>query len=221
MVGASPAPVVAILTRAPASGGKTRLFTSLGVPTDPVLLTALLLDTLDGAAAPGVRRVIAVTPPEACDDVRRIAGGVEVMPQPAGDLGDRMRGVMTALFAGGAPAVAVIGSDVPHLPPATVVEAFSRLSRDPGTLVLGPAADGGYYLLASTRVPEVFAGIEWGSARARAQTEAAAAKDGFTVHHLATMSDVDSADDLRRACASGRGRRTAEWARGNLQDGLK
>ena len=69
-----------MLTRAPSSGGKTRLFTSLGIPSDPALLTALLLDTLDGAAAPGVRRVVAVTPPDACDDLRRSIGGVEVVP---------------------------------------------------------------------------------------------------------------------------------------------
>ena len=149
MVVASSAPVVAILTRAPSSGGKTRLFASLGLPGDPALLTALLLDTIDGAAAPGVRRVIAVTPAEACDDVRRLAAGVDVMPQPDGDLGDRMRGVMAALFELGAPAVALIGSDLPHLTPATIAEAFACVADDADTLVLGPAADGGYYLIAA------------------------------------------------------------------------
>jgi hypothetical protein len=218
MVDASSAPVVAILTRAPGSGGKTRLFASLGVPADPELLTALLLDTLDGAAAPGVRRVIVVTPPDACDDVRRIAGGVEVVPQPDGDLGERMRGLMAELFARGAPAVAVIGSDLPHLTAAPIVEAFSCLARDPDALVLGPAADGGYYLIASRRVPDVFANIEWGSARARAQTEQAAVNDGFTVHQVAMLEDVDSADDLRRACATGRGRRSAEWLHASFSE---
>jgi glycosyltransferase A (GT-A) superfamily protein (DUF2064 family) len=139
------------------------------------------------------------------------------MPQPDGDLGDRMRGAMAELFARGAPAVAVIGSDLPHLTPPTILEAFSALARDPDALVLGPAADGGYYLIAARRVPDVFADIEWGSARARAQTEQAAVNDGFTVHHLATMADVDSADDLRRACATGQGRRTAAWVRAFLR----
>jgi rSAM/selenodomain-associated transferase 1 len=211
MVDASSAPVVAILTRAPSSGGKTRLFTSLGLPGDPALLTALLLDTVDGAAAPGVHRVIAVTPAEACDEVRRLTAGVDVMPQPDGDLGDRMRAVMAALFEQGAPAVALIGSDLPHLTPATIAEAFACMGGDAGTLVLGPADDGGYYLIAARRVPGVFAGIEWGSAAALAQTEAAAARDGLTVRRLAPMSDVDSAADLRRACATGRARRTSAW----------
>ena len=210
MVDASSAPVVAILTRAPSSGGKTRLFTSLGLPGDPALLAALLLDTVDGAAAPGVRRVIAVTPPEACDEVRRLAAGVDVIPQPGGDLGERMRGVMAALFEQGAPAVAVIGSDLPHIMPSTIAEAIACMVDD-ATLVLGPADDGGYYLIAARRVPDVFTGIEWGSARVLAQTEQAAVRDGLTVRRLAPMSDVDSAADLRHAGATGRAPRTSAW----------
>ena len=211
MVDAANAPVVAVLTRAPSSGGKTRLFTSLGVPSDPALLAALLLDTLDGAAAPGVRRVVAVTPPESCDEVRHIVGDVEVLPQPDGDLGDRMRGVMGALLARPAAAVALVGSDVPHINRPAIVEAFGIVSRDRDALVLGPAGDGGYYLIAAARLPAVFSDMSWGSAGVCSRTEAAALKDGFTVHHLATMNDVDTADDLRRASATGRAPRTAAW----------
>jgi glycosyltransferase A (GT-A) superfamily protein (DUF2064 family) len=161
-----------------------------------------------------VRRVVAVTPPEACDEVRRIVGEVEVMPQTDGTLGDRMRAIMDAQFSRGAPAVALIGSDLPHLTPATVAEAFALVARDQDALVLGPAADGGYYLIAARRLPDVFSGIEWGSARVRAQTEHAAMAGGFRVHHLPTMADVDTSDDLRSASASGLARRTAAWLAG-------
>ena len=215
MVDAPDAPVVAVLTRAPSSGGKTRLFKSLGVPSDPTLLTALLLDTLDGAAAPGVRRVVAVTPPETCDEVRRIVGDVDVMPQPEGDLGARMRAIMAALLDGGAPAVALIGSDLPQLTPAVVSEAFARVARDPDALILGPATDGGYYLIAARRLPEVFSNIDWGGARVCDQTEEAAVGDGFHVHRLQTMSDVDSVDDLHRAGSGMLARRTAAWLAGS------
>ena len=211
MVDAADAPVLAVLTRAPSSLGKTRLFASLGLPPDPKLLTALLLDTLDGAAVPGVRRVVAVTPASACDEVRGIVGDVEVMAQPEGDLGERMRATMTALFARGAPAVALMGSDVPHITAATVADAFALVARDPAALVIGPAADGGYYLIAAQRVPDVFSGIEWGSGHVLAQTERAAAVRQFRVHHLATVADVDTVDDLRRAARSGRAPRTAAW----------
>ena len=211
MVDAADAPVLAVLTRAPSSGGKTRLFASLGLPPDPSLLAALLLDTLDGAAVPGVRRVVAVTPASACDEVRDIVGDVEVMAQPEGDLGERMRATMTALFARGAPAVALMGSDAPHIAAATIAEACALVVRDPDALVLGPSADGGYYLIAAQRVPDVFSGIEWGSEDVLAQTERAAAAHQFHVHHLATMADVDTADDLHRAVRSGRAPRTAAW----------
>ena len=211
MVDAASAPVVAILTRAPSSGGKTRLFASLGLAPDPALLTALLLDTLDGAAAPGARRVIAVTPPESCGEVRGLVADVEVVAQPDGHLGERMRGVMAAFFDAGAPAVAVIGSDLPHVDPATVAEALTLASRDRTTLVLGPADDGGYYLIAASRVPNVFASIDWGTGRVLSQTEAAATRDGLTVRRLRPMTDVDSAVDLQRVTKGGRAVRTAAW----------
>jgi rSAM/selenodomain-associated transferase 1 len=222
MVDAPSAPVVAILTRAPSSGGKSRLFASLGRRPDPALLSALLLDTVDGAAAPGVRRVIAVTPPEACGEVRGLVADVDVLPQPEGDLGDRMRGVMAALFDAGAPAVAMIGSDLPHLAPAVIAEALALAASDRNALVLGPADDGGYYLIAASRLPAVFSDIEWGSARVLEQTEQAATRDGLHVRRLAPMSDVDTVDDLRRACGSGGAKRSAGWVSAQaIADGLK
>lgn len=213
MVDAADAPVLAVLTRAPSSGGKTRLFASLGVSPDPALLTALLLDTLAGAAVPGVRRVVAVTPASACEEVRRIVGAVEVLAQPDGDLGERMRATMEGLFARGATAVALVGSDVPHISAATIADACALAVQDPDALVLGPAADGGYYLIAARRVPDVFSGIGWGSGHVLAQTERAAAAHRLRVRHLAIMADVDTADDLRGAARTGRAPRTAAWLR--------
>ena len=211
MVDAADAAVLAVLTRAPSAGGKTRLFASLRISPDQDLLAALLLDTLDGAVAPGVALVVAVTPASACGEVQAIAGGVEVMAQPEGDLGERMRATMTALFARGARVVALIGSDVPHITPATITQAFALAMTDPAALVLGPASDGGYYLIAAQRVPDVFAGVEWGSGRVLAQTECAAAAQRCRVHRLATIADVDTADDLHQAARSGHAPRTAEW----------
>lgn len=211
MVDAADAPVLAVLTRAPSSGGKTRLFRALGIPPDHDFLTAILLDTLDGGATPGLRRVVAVTPASACAELQAMVGDAEVMAQPEGDLGVRMRDTMAALFARGAPAVVVIGSDLPHITATVIAEACSRVLKDPGALVLGPASDGGYYLIAAARVPDVFTGITWGSAQVLAQTEQAAVADGFRVSYVPTMSDVDTPDDLRGAARSGRARRTAAW----------
>ena len=214
MVGAAHPHVLAILTRAPSAGGKTRLFRSLGIAPDPTLLSALLLDTLHGAAAPGVRPVVVVTPADACAEVSAIVGDVEVMAQSEGDLGERMRTTMTTLFAQGASAVGLIGSDIPHIAGASIAAAFDLVSRDTGALVLGPAEDGGYYLVAARRVPDIFSGIDWGGSGVLAQTRTAAQRDGFRVECLDTLTDIDTSEDLRRVVFLGRAPRTAAWLKG-------
>lgn len=198
MVDVSQAPVVAILTRAPSAEGKSRLFASLGCATDPELLSALLLDTLDGAAAPGVTRIVAVEPPIACDEVRALVpADVQVIAQPGGTLGERMASTMGRLFEGGASRVVLIGSDLPTMTPRLIEGALGALERDPNVIVLGPATDGGYYLIAAAHLPDVFAAIDWGSGSVLVQTTAAAARAGRRVVTLEPMTDVDNADDLR------------------------
>jgi len=214
MVDVAGARVVAVLTRAPSSRGKTRLFEALGCAPDPRLLTALLLDTLDGVAVPGVVRVLSVTPASACDEVvSLVPPGIGVMSQAEGSLGERMRAVFASLFEHGARAVALIGSDLPGITPSIVADAFEALERDPGTIVLGPAADGGYYLVAATRVPDVFDGIAWGTGTVLAQTVAAAATAGLRVTLVDTVADVDTPDDLRRVATGLPASRTAAWRR--------
>lgn len=216
MVDVAAARVVAVLTRAPSSGGKTRLFEALGCAPDPRLLTALLLDTLDGAAAPDVTRVVSVTPASACDEVASIVPpGVGLMPQSEGSLGERMRSTLASLLERGAGAVVLIGSDLPEITRPIVAAAFRMLERDPDGLVLGPAADGGYYLLGATRVPLVFDGIEWGSGAVLAQTQAAATTAGLHVSLVDVLNDVDTPSDLRRVMHALPASRTASW----LKDG--
>jgi rSAM/selenodomain-associated transferase 1 len=212
MVGMAGASVAAILTRAPAAGGKSRLFRALGRPADPALLEALLLDTLDGAYAPGISRVVAVEPAAACDQVRAIVpADVEVLPQASGTLGDRMAALMRNLFDRGARAVALLGSDLPDLQPKVVATAFDLLAREPDVLVLGPASDGGYYLIAATAVPPVFEGMEWGSDRVMSDTLAAARARNIRIRRLDGMRDVDTPADLDAVIAP----RTAAWRRAN------
>jgi rSAM/selenodomain-associated transferase 1 len=219
MVDVASADTVAVLTRAPSAGGKSRLFAALGTPPDPDLLAALLLDTIEGVMIPGVRVVVAVTPGDACDEVTRLVSAltappesIEVVEQPEGDLGARMRGTMARLFDAGARAVALVGSDLPSITDVPVRAAFDRLAQDRDLLVLGPAVDGGYYLVAATRVPPVFERITWGSADVLEQTCAAAAEAGMRVHFLDSLTDVDTLEDLRTVAASSR---TAHWMRRN------
>ena len=212
MVDVAHAKVLAILTRAPSAGGKTRLFSALNREPDPTLLTALLLDTLDNASVAGIHRVIAVTPSSACEQVRSlVTGDIEVIPQSEGTLGRRMQDVMRRLFDAGARAVALIGSDIPTITPAAIEQAFLTLERNPDSLVLGPAADGGYYLLAATYVPEVFDGVDWGSRRVLEQTRRRAREKGIQISLVDTAADVDTLEALRACLLNSRAARTANW----------
>jgi uncharacterized protein len=208
MVELADATVLAVLTRAPSAGGKSRLFAALGRPVDPALLTALLLDTLTSASVPGAIQVVAVEPGDGCDEIRQLVPAAHVIPQPSGTLGDRMRGVMQSLLDGGARAVALIGSDLPDIDTAAVAEAFAELHRDPDAIVLGPAADGGYYLVGAARLPDIFDdAIAWGTPVVLEQTLAATAARGLRVHLLPRTGDVDTVADLRRVRAP----RTRAW----------
>ena len=212
MVDVAGADVVAVLTRAPSAGGKARLFSALGVAPDKHLLWALLLDTLDNVAVDGVVTVVAVTPATACGELIAAAPGVAVIPQPEGStLGDRMSATMALLLSGGARRVALVGSDLPSITPAHVTAAFAALAADPHAVVLGPAADGGYYLVAGTIVPPIFNDCEWGTSRVLDQTRRAAAAVGMRVHLLETLADVDTPEDLRRAVQGANALRTRAW----------
>ncbi|MGE0447170.1 MAG: TIGR04282 family arsenosugar biosynthesis glycosyltransferase [Vicinamibacterales bacterium] len=221
MVDVAHADVVAILTRAPSSGGKSRLFAELGLAPDPALLTALLLDTVEGAWRPASAGLtVAITPSSACAEVAALIPHARVIPQPDGDLGERMRGVMEQCFAAGAQRVALIGSDLAELTPDVAASAFAALNATPSALVLGPARDGGYYLIAASRVPPVFSCIEWGSADVLARTRTLAEASGWPVVLLSQLGDVDTARDLGRVRITRPQSRTASWVRERLS-GIK
>jgi rSAM/selenodomain-associated transferase 1 len=184
------------------------LFAALGRHPDPALLSALLLDTLDGVNLPGTTRIVFVDPADGCDDVRALLpSDLRVVPQPQGSLGERMRATMTQLFEEGASIVVLVGSDLPDITPSLIADAISTLRSDPKSLVLGPSQDGGYYLIAATTTPNVFDGIEWSSPRVLEQTRAVATANDLRVHLLEPLRDVDTPEDLRDVRAS----RTRRW----------
>jgi glycosyltransferase A (GT-A) superfamily protein (DUF2064 family) len=95
--------------------------------------------------------------------------------------------------------VVVIGSDSPTLPPAMLSAAFTSLERDVD-VVLGPAEDGGYYLVGATRLlPTMFDSIPWGTDGVLRTTLAALACGGARVVVLSPWYDIDMPQDLERA----------------------
>ena len=209
--------VVAILTRAPSAGGKARLFAERGGAPDPEFLAALLLDTLDAVTVPRIARVVCFTPPTAEDEIRSlVTPGVHVLAQRGDDLGERMRHGFDDLLTSGAASVVLIGSDVPGIARTTVATARDLLHERPSSVVIGPAADGGYYLIGATRTPTLLLGpMHWGGPDVLEQTEARARRAGIDIVRVREAQDVDSLDDLRALLRSdARAPRTRAKCRG-------
>jgi rSAM/selenodomain-associated transferase 1 len=210
-----------VMARVPSdTRGKSRLTSDLG--GDHVgLRRALLEDTLDS-----VRRVadadvfVAVEPAAAIAEMRGLVGeGVHLFPQQGDTLGERMRNAFEHLFATGYSAVVMIGSDLPSLPASHLTQALQcvRDGRDP--VVIGPASDGGYYLIGLRRLcPDLFTSITWSTADVLTATTRIAEKCGLTVSFISPWHDVDTVDDLRRVLRDPRGAtRTRAWASTRLE----
>jgi glycosyltransferase A (GT-A) superfamily protein (DUF2064 family) len=126
-----------------------------------------------------------------------------------------MDGGIRDLLGMGFDTVTMIGSDLPDLPPDHVRIALDILARRPEVLVLGPAEDGGYYLIGVTRPhPELFAGIPWDTPFVLERTCSAAKALAIPVEQIPSWCDVDAAADLGRLCraaAPESARHTRSW----------
>lgn len=130
--------------------------------------------------------------------LRSALHGFARLPQGRGDLGARMLRTCRELLGRGAPAVVLVGSDSPTLPPLRLVEAFRSLRRG-ADLVLGPAEDGGYYLIgiAAAR-PALFHRVRWGSSEVGSVTLRRARRLGLRIALLPPWHDCDRPADLHR-----------------------
>lgn len=137
----------------------------------------------------------------------RFAGGSEVkmqawlgpnwryVPQGTGDLGDRLVRSLQATWETGASRIVIIGTDCPELDARLLHQAFALLAHH--DLVLGPAVDGGYYLIGVRQCwPELFQNIAWSTAAVLQQTLTIGQQLGLAIALLPTLSDVDYPEDL-------------------------
>jgi rSAM/selenodomain-associated transferase 1 len=198
------------MARAPSSGGKTRLAPHLSENRLRELRRALLADTLHTASnlrprqeppSPPLAEVIVfVEPGDACAEVNALsATPVTCVPQVAGDLGRRMCAAVTYLLQTlNCDAAILVGSDIPLLTADHLDDARETLATA-GGVVLGPADDGGYYLIGMRTVhPELFEGVAWGTSSVLTDTLRIADRAGIDARLIRPAYDLDTIEDLRR-----------------------
>ena len=121
--------------------------------------------------------------------------------QGAGPLGQRLRSAFEQAFSSGASRVAIIGSDCPAVTVQDIDEAWKSLRTH--DVVLGPASDGGYWLIGSNRpLPQLFEDIAWSTEKVFAETIARVRRGGLSVRILRELSDVDTESDWRAFLAA-------------------
>lgn len=189
--------VLVVFARCPEPGRvKTRLARAVGDEAAAALYAAFVADLRDRFSAVPFAVRWAVAPPDTGFAARFDLADDATFAQQGDDLGARMHAAFARVRDGGFARCVLIGSDMPQLALATVERAFAAL--DETDLVLGPARDGGYWLIAARRPLEVFDGIAWGTRDVLAATRARAAERRLTVTLLDEDFDVDEADDLAR-----------------------
>lgn len=125
-----------------------------------------------------------------------LGDSVRIRPQSTGDLGERMARAFEEGFQNRCGAVVLIGSDCPGLTPEILAEAFERLKHGP--VVLGPATDGGYYLVGLTSpMPELFRGITWGTDQVLAQSLETLSRIAVKPAILPELADIDRPEDMK------------------------
>lgn len=176
---------------------KTRLVPDLGEAGAAAFAESLIEHTVARAVQcwPGPLRILVwPDPTHECFDRLRERYGIEVSGQSGDDLGARMFNALYDAYQRGA-AAAVMGCDVPQCPRETYRTAHAFVSQ--GRSVIGPSADGGYYLVAlNPPAPACFDDIEWGTGQVFDTTLQRAADAGLDLIVLHELNDIDTASDI-------------------------
>jgi len=192
---------VVVIGKAPEPGRtKTRLTPPLTPDEAAALYSAFLRDTVETARSLGWDRVTVIYPPANGARAvlkRLLPGDVHLMPQPGSGLGEALSGAFVNHAAAGFDRVVLIGSDNPTLPRSLIDAGGAAL--DTHDIVIGPATDGGYYLIGMDRPHRtLFERINWSTSLVYGETLDRAREAGLSVASCGTWDDVDTFDDLER-----------------------
>ena len=201
----SPHAALVILAKAPIPGEvKTRLCPPLTPDEAATLHGSFVLDMLERSKTAVAKlklpldRYLACAPSSALVffKIMEERQGVTLIDQIGDDPGEHLQHVFETMFEKRYQRVLIVGTDVPSLPLDYYTQALALLEKN--DLVLGPALDGGYYLIGLKRtVPELFIGIPWSTERVLAMTQEKAMTLGLTTALLPPWRDVDTIEDLK------------------------
>lgn len=189
--------VLGIFAKQPLAGQvKTRLAAETSASLAAEAAEAFLRDTLEKCRALPVARFVVYAPASGREYFTALAGeAFSLEEQREGDLGERMAGFLSA-HVSDERHVVLIGADSPTLPVEFIERAFAELEN--ADVVLGPATDGGYYLLGCKgRVPPIFDRIAWGGPEVLQASVRRIAGAGLRLFLLPPWYDVDTLADVR------------------------
>jgi rSAM/selenodomain-associated transferase 1 len=173
---------------------KTRLAAAIGPEAATEIYRALLDHALGEAVATGKKVTLALAGGSTSGGWEAPAG-LRVTSQVGSDLGARMKNAFSDSFSAGADAVVLVGSDLPGLSATLICAAFEGLGRVP--VVLGPAADGGYWTVGQRRPGyDLFTGTPWSTPDTLAVTKGRLADLGLDFEELPVLRDLDTIHDV-------------------------
>jgi len=191
---------LAIMLKYPEPGKvKTRLGREIGMDMAARLYRSFVSRLLETCSGLDSEIAVCCHPERDIRDYECWLGkGYKYIPQAGKDLGLKMRSCFEQCFDFGFSGVILMGSDIPQISPGHVKTALARL--DDHEAVIGPAMDGGYYLLGMREknfLPEVFTDISWSTSQVYEQTMEVLTRSSANIFTLPVLMDVDTLDDLR------------------------
>jgi rSAM/selenodomain-associated transferase 1 len=144
-------------------------------------------------------RFVLYDPPERKKDFEEWLSGEHLLAQTGNDVGEKMDNAIRALLSMGAKKAVITGADIPDLNREVIVMAFESLTA--ADIVIGPAKDGGYYLIGmKSPHPELFHDIPWSTETVLGKTVGIISGGSLRYSTVPALSDLDTAEDLRRFC---------------------
>ena len=183
---------------------KSRLALHAGEDVAVRLYENMVLDAIDMLKRGRFLFRICYTPPDKRDQMMEWLGRkYDYLPQTGDRLGDRMEAAFAGVFSGDIEDALLIGSDIPGLTAEVIGEAFTALlTKD---AVIGPADDGGYYLIGfrkKTFTPRVFHDMVWSTSTVFRETQDRLRQASLSLHVLPELTDIDTLEDLKTLLSS-------------------